>query len=93
MRIGRQSARYYFTWRQHAVRARSRELDELQRMPGAAWRLNHVARQAERATDDARAANEVLAAAKVSERLPEASFRKLTTVADAIRDITDRRAG
>lgn len=35
----------------------------------------------------------MLAAAKVSERIPEASFRSLARVADAIRDITDRRAG
>jgi hypothetical protein len=80
-------------WRQHAIRARARELEELQRMPDAAWRLNHVARQAERAADDARAANEILAAANIPERLPEASFRSLTTVADAIRDVTDRRVG
>ncbi|ASW88162.1 MULTISPECIES: hypothetical protein [Mycobacterium] len=80
-------------WRQHAVRARSRELDELHRMPDSAWRLNHVARLAERAADDARAANQVLAQADVADRLPEASFRALTTVADALRDMSDRRAG
>jgi hypothetical protein len=80
-------------WRQHAVRARSREMEELQRMPDDAWRLNHVARLAERAADDARAANEVLAHAHIADRLPEASFRALTTVADALRDMSDRRAG
>ncbi|MCV7074292.1 hypothetical protein H7H73_32520 [Mycobacterium rufum] len=38
-------------WRQHAVRARARELAELDDMPNAGWRLNHVARLAERAAD------------------------------------------
>jgi hypothetical protein len=80
-------------WRQHAVRSRSREMDELRRMPDGAWRLNHVARLAERAADDARAANEVLAQAGVADRLPEAGFRALTTVADALRDMSGRRAG
>lgn len=80
-------------WRQHAVRSRARELDELNRMPDASWRLNHVARLAERAADVARSANEVLARSDIKERIPEASFRALTTVADAIRVQSDRRAG
>lgn len=62
-------------------------------MPDTAWRLNHIARQAERAADDARAANEVLAKAGIADRLPEASFRALTTVTDAMRDMSGRRAG
>ena len=80
-------------WRQHAVRSRARELDELDRMPDASWRLNHVARLAERAADVACSANEVLAKSGVKERVPEASFRALTTVADAIRVQSNRRAG
>jgi hypothetical protein len=80
-------------WRQHAVRSRARELDELRQMPDAAWRLNHVSRLAERAADDARAANEILAKTTVADRLPEASFRALTTVADALRNMSGRRAG
>lgn len=80
-------------WRQHAVRSRARELDQLRRMPDTAWRLNHIARLAERAADDARAANEILAGVGVADRLPEASFRALTTVADALRDMSSRRAG
>lgn len=80
-------------WRQHAVRSRARELDDIRKMPNAAWRLNHIARQAERAADDARAANEVLGKAGVSERVPEASFRALTAVLDAIRDMGVPRAG
>ncbi len=80
-------------WRQHAIRSRSRELHELSRMPDDAWRLNHVGRLAERAADDARAANELLTKAEVAERIPEASFRSLATVMDALRDISGRRAG
>lgn len=80
-------------WRQHAVRSRARELDELNRMPDASWRLNHVARLAERAADVARSANEILAKSDIKERVPESSFRALTTVADAIRVQSDRRAG
>ncbi|ART67314.1 hypothetical protein BTO20_00695 [Mycobacterium dioxanotrophicus] len=80
-------------WRQHAVRSRARELDELSQMPDASWRLNHVARLAERAADAARSANEVLAKSNIKERLPEASFRSLTIVTDAIREQSNRRAG
>jgi hypothetical protein len=40
-----------------------------------------------------RAANEVPATARIPDRLPEASFRASTTVADAIRDLSGRRAG
>ncbi len=79
-------------WRQHAVRARARELAELDDMPNAGWRLNHVARLAERAADAARTANEVLAETNIKDRLPERSFRSLATVADAIRAHGDRRA-
>lgn len=80
-------------WRQHALRSRARELDELRAMPDAAWRLNYIARQAERAAIDARAANEILGKAAVSERIPEESFRALTEVTDALRVSTSRRAG
>lgn len=80
-------------WRQHALRSRARELERLGQMPDSAWRLNDVARQAERAADAARAANEILAGAGIADRVPEASFRALTTVADAIRDLSGRRAG
>lgn len=80
-------------WRHHALRSRSRELEELREMPNAAWRLNAVARKAERAALDARAANEVLAKAGIADRLPEASFRSLADVADAIRSMDGRQAG
>lgn len=73
-------------WREHAVRARSRELLELESMPPAAtWRLNRVARGAERSATDARIANEVLREAGIPARLPEETFRGLVTVADELR--------
>jgi len=80
-------------WRQHALHARAREVDVLRAMPDSAWRLNHVARRAERAALDARTANEVLEHAGIAERLPEESFRSLATVADAVRSLSSRRAG
>lgn len=79
-------------WRQHAVRSRAAIAAELERMPNAAWRLNHVARQAERAAEDARMANDILSKAGERERLPETSFRSLATVIDAIRTVSTRRA-
>lgn len=80
-------------WRQHALRTRARELDELRAMPNPAWRLNHIARQAERAAINARSANQVLDEVGISERIPEESFRALTEVTDALRAATSRRAG
>lgn len=77
-------------WRQHALRTRARELEELGAMPDTAWRLNHVARQAERAAIDAKAANEILEGAGVAERVPEESFRSLGEVADALRATAKR---
>lgn len=79
-------------WRQHAIRARARELEELASMPDASWRLNQVARQAERAADRARVGNEILTNAGLTERLPEASYRALASVTEAIRDAIGRRA-
>ncbi len=80
------------SWRQHAIRARSRELDELASMPDASWRLNHVAREAERAADRARVANEILAGAGLTEHVPEGSYRALAAVTDALRDAARRQA-
>lgn len=80
-------------WRQHALRTRGRELDKLQAMPDAIWRLNYIAREAEHATADARAANQVLEAAGVADRVPEGSFRALAEVTDALRESMSRQAG
>jgi hypothetical protein len=73
-------------WRQHAVRSRYAELVALDEMPAqATWRLNKVARDADRAADIARTANDVLLAAGVKRHLPEHSFTHLARSADAIR--------
>jgi hypothetical protein len=80
-------------WRQHALGPGLRDLDQLRAMPDSAWRLNHIARRAERAAVDARTANEVLEHAGVAERLHEESFRSLATVADAVRSLSSLRAG
>jgi hypothetical protein len=73
-------------WREHAVRARARELAAINDMPtSATWRLNKIARDAERALGDARLANEVLQAAGLTQRLPEQTFRDLHRVAGELR--------
>ena len=73
-------------WREHAVRARSRDLQELQAMPpSVTWRLNSVARSAERSVTNAHLANEVLRDAGMAARLPEATFGGLVRVADELR--------
>jgi hypothetical protein len=73
-------------WRQHAVRSRYAELAALDEMPAqAAWRLNKIARDADRAADIARTANDVLLAAGINRHLPEHSFTHLARSADAIR--------
>ncbi len=79
-------------WRQHALRARGRQLDELRAMPNASWRLNAIATQADRAATAARTANEVLGAAGNHERVPERSFRSLATVSEAMRRNATHRA-
>lgn len=80
-------------WRQHGLRTRARQIEELRAMPNAAWRLNYVAREAEHSAADARVANQVLADAGVPERVPEVSFKSLAEVADALRADEARRAG
>jgi hypothetical protein len=73
-------------WREHAIRSRARELQEMQRMPASiAWRLNRIARGADRSLADARLANAVLAEVGLRQRLPEATFRDLSRVADEVR--------
>lgn len=73
-------------WREHAIRARARELRDLAQMPSKiAWRLNSVARDAERSVATVRLANDVLAEAGERQRLPEDTFRGLVQVADELR--------
>ncbi|SOC49941.1 hypothetical protein SAMN05660748_2675 [Blastococcus aggregatus] len=80
-------------WREHAVRARHRELVDIERMPASAsWRLNKIARDAEQAAGHARAANDVLQEKKISWQLPVDTYRHVGEVADDIRASLARRA-
>jgi hypothetical protein len=73
-------------WREHAVRARSRELQQLEQMPPSlTWRLNSIARGAERSLADARLGNAALREAGIAQRLPEDTFRGLVRVAEGLR--------
>jgi hypothetical protein len=73
-------------WREHAVRARARDMHQLEQMPPSqAWRLNNVARAAERSVADARLANATLSEVGLKERLPEDTFRALVRVSDELR--------
>lgn len=73
-------------WREHAVRARDRELRDLDAMPPSLlWRLNSVARRAERSLAHARIANTVLQDAGLPERMPLDTFRALVRVVDEVR--------
>jgi hypothetical protein len=80
-------------WREHAVRARHRELVEIERMPAApSWRLNKIARDAEQAAEHARVANDVLQDKNIPWQIPVDTFRHVSAVADEIRANLARRA-
>lgn len=80
-------------WREHAVRARHRELVDMERMPpSTSWRLNKIARDSEIAAVNARAANDVLADGGVGWRLPTDTYRHLAEVASDIRANLGREA-
>lgn len=71
--------------RPHAARARARDLGDLMAIPNQAWRLHHVARQAGGAHVLATKANELAAAAKLSERIPTKGYESLEQVAEDLR--------
>lgn len=72
-------------WREHAVRSRAREVQELAKMPSTTWRLNKVARDAERSIATARLATDLLRRRGVKSTLPDQTFRALSRVADELR--------
>jgi len=72
-------------WRQHAARGRAAQLADLARMPKPSWRLNQIARDAERAALVARDATELLRRNGRDVTVPHASFEHLAAVADAVR--------
>jgi hypothetical protein len=77
------------SWREHAIRARAREVQELARMPATTWRLNKIARDAERSSTTARMATELLRHNNIRGTLPHATFRALSRVADELRTTPD----
>lgn len=80
-------------WREHAVRARHREITALERMPAASsWRLNKIARDADQAAAQARTANDVLLGNGVRWQLPVDTYRHLADIADDIRANLSRAA-
>lgn len=80
-------------WRQHLVRERRRELDQLEAMPpSVSWRLHSIERKAERAHDLALAANEVLDGAGVKLRVPAHTMASLAKVAGQLRSQRSSRA-
>jgi hypothetical protein len=80
-------------WREHAVRERRRELDQIAAIPPSlSWRLNHVGQRAERARTLAVTANEILERRRVPGRLPVDTFAALQRVTSTMRDEAARRA-
>jgi hypothetical protein len=67
--------------REHAVRSRSRLLDNLVQQPAIRWRLNHVSQEAASAATLATQANRVLEAAGMKERISVQSAEALARVA------------
>ena len=71
--------------REHAIRARAREVQELAKMPAAAWRLNKVASDGERSIATARLATDLLRREAIKTTVPDHTFRALSRVADELR--------
>lgn len=71
--------------RRHAVRARSRGLEELAEIPNAAWRLNHIAKQAASAYVTATKANEALSTTELPNRIRTDGYAALEQVTDFLR--------
>jgi hypothetical protein len=80
--------------RPHAVRARSRGLQELAEIPNMDWRLHHIGKEAASGFVAATKANEVLARAEVPNRVKPGSYASLEQVVDylrkqGVRDVRD----
>jgi hypothetical protein len=71
--------------RLHAVRARSRRLQELDAIPSGDWRLHHVGKEAAGAYVAASKANEVLEKAGSPNRIKLESYASLEQVTDFLR--------
>lgn len=78
-------------WREHTIRERRRELQQLDAMPPTmSWRLHHVEQAAARAATLAHTANQVLENADARMRLPEETFVGLQHVAAKFRERSGR---
>jgi hypothetical protein len=71
--------------RPHAVRTRSRGLQELAEIPNIDWRLHHIGKEAASGFVAATKANEVLERANVPNRIKSGSYVALEQVADYLR--------
>jgi len=71
--------------RPHAVRTRSRGLQELVEIPSNDWRLHHIGKEAASGFVAATKANEVLARAKLPNRIKPGSYAALEQVTDYLR--------
>jgi hypothetical protein len=70
--------------RRHAVRARARQLRQIDSMPHIPWRLHDVSKDAYAAALLASKANEVLAAAGEAMRIKTAGYEALAQTADLL---------
>ena len=71
--------------REHAVRARARELATLAALPARSWRLNHIAMKAQAAVTLAEQANRLLANVGEPLRIKTTSFEALARLAEELR--------
>lgn len=71
--------------RQHAVRARAREMDEIVSIPDARWRLHHVAKKAASAHVLATKANEALGTANLKATIHTEGYAALEQAAEFLR--------
>jgi hypothetical protein len=71
--------------RSHAVRARSRHLQELSAIPNHNWRLHHIAKEAASAFVLATKVNEVLDGGDLPNRVPLEGYVSLEQVAELLR--------
>jgi hypothetical protein len=70
--------------RHHAVRARARQLAEIEQQPHASWRLHHVARQAEGAVTLGAQANAVLKQEGITIEIKTKNMASLARVASEL---------
>ncbi|MGH3374880.1 MAG: hypothetical protein ACRDP6_09080 [Actinoallomurus sp.] len=78
--------------RAHAVRARARQLAELDSMPASEWRLNHIGQAAKEAETLAVQANRILEANGLRERIQTPGFAALAAVTDEFKRRTPSAA-